>query len=133
MPSSLVILLHGVGSRGADLAQLANLWTEQLPDTAFAAPDAHFAFDQGGFGRQWFSVRGVTAANRPARVADARAAFDATVTAAIAEAGLAGRPERIAFVGFSQGAIMALDALASGRWPLGAVVAFAGRLAAPRR
>lgn len=131
MPSSLVILLHGVGSRGADLAPLADLWRDSLSDTAFAAPDAPFAFDQGATGRQWFSVRGVTESNRPARVTDARAAFDATVATAIAEAGLAGRPERVAFVGFSQGAIMALDALASGRWPLDAVVALAGRLAAP--
>ena len=34
-------------------------------------------------------------------------------------------------VGFSQGAIMALDLLVSGRWPVAGVVAFSGRLATP--
>lgn len=43
--------------------------------------------------------------------------------------GLTGQPERVALAGFSQGAIMALDALASGRWPVAGVVAFCGRLA----
>ena len=37
---------------------------------------------------------------------------------------------RIAFVGVSQGAIVALDAVASGRWKVGARVSFAGLLAA---
>ncbi|WP_246617936.1 hypothetical protein [Rhizobium populisoli] len=36
--------------------------------------------------------------------------------------------DRIAFVSVSQGAIVALDAVASGRWNLGALVAFAGLL-----
>jgi phospholipase/carboxylesterase len=73
----------------------------------------------------------VTEADRPQRVADAREAFDQTIRAIIETHGLAGRLERVALVGFSQGSIMALDAVASGRWPVGAVVAFSGRLASP--
>jgi phospholipase/carboxylesterase len=37
---------------------------------------------------------------------------------------------KVALVGFSQGAIVALDAAVSGRWPVAAVIAFSGRLAA---
>lgn len=129
MKDSLVIFLHGVGSTGADLAPLAQLWADALPHAAFAAPDAPFAFDGGGAGRQWFSVSGVTEANRPGRVQAARAAFDALVTELAARHGLTGRPDRLAFVGFSQGSIMALDAVASGRWNVAAVAAFSGRLA----
>jgi phospholipase/carboxylesterase len=33
------------------------------------------------------------------------------------------------FVGVSQGAIVALDAVASGRWKVGALIAFSGLLA----
>jgi len=36
--------------------------------------------------------------------------------------------DRIAFVGVSQGAIVALDAVGSGRWRIGALVSFAGLL-----
>lgn len=129
MDKSLVILLHGVGSRGRDLLPLAELWRGHLPGTAFVAPDAPHPFEQGGAGRQWFSVLGITPANRAARIAEARAGFDAALADAIEAHGLTNRLDRVALVGFSQGSIMALDALATGRWPVAAVVAFAGRLA----
>ncbi|WP_268967167.1 alpha/beta hydrolase [Ochrobactrum soli] len=128
---SLVIFLHGIGSRGADLASLGTFWADSLPGTVFAAPDAPFAFDQGGSGHQWFSVSGVTPANRPQRIVEARAPFDETLTRIISEHGFADKLDRVALVGFSQGAIMSLDALVSGRWPIAAVVAFSGRLASP--
>ncbi|NPD14978.1 prolyl oligopeptidase family serine peptidase [Xinfangfangia sp. D13-10-4-6] len=131
MSRSLVIFLHGVGSRGADLAPLGDAWRALLPSTDFAAPDGPFAFDHSGSGRQWFSVKGVTEANRPGRILAARDAFDHTIAGIVAAHGLTGQPDRVALVGFSQGSIMALDALASGRWPVAAVVAFAGRLASP--
>jgi len=130
MSKSLVIMLHGVGSCGDDLAPLGQLWRDELPDTAFAAPDAPFAFEHGA-GHQWFSIAGVTENNRPARVVDARAAFDATLSRLMAANGLTDCPQRVVLVGFSQGSIMALDAVASGRWPLAAVVAFSGRLSSP--
>ena len=130
VPDSLVILLHGVGAFGYDLAPLGEAWRTALPRTAFAAPDAPSAFDQGQ-GRQWFSIKAVTPANRPERVAAARPAFDAVLTSIIADHGFGGRLDRVALVGFSQGAIMALDALASGRWPAPGIVGLSGRLATP--
>ena len=48
---------------------------------------------------------------------------------AIAAYGFADRLHQVALLGFSQGAIMALDAVASGRWRLGAVAALSGRYA----
>ncbi|MBW6421153.1 dienelactone hydrolase family protein [Rhizobium sp. XQZ8] len=126
----LVILLHGVGSNGESLASLGKRLATALPSAFFAAPDGPEP-SATGQGRQWFSVVGVTAENRPARIAAARPGFDATVSAIIEENGFVGRLDRVAFVGFSQGTIMSLDAIASGRWPVGAVVGFSGRLSAP--
>jgi phospholipase/carboxylesterase len=126
---SLVIFLHGVGANGADLAPLADTLLPFLPASVFASPDGPERFDGGGSGRQWFSVAGVTQANRSDRVQHARAAFDRVVSSEIEKHGFAGRLDRIAFFGFSQGAIMALDAVATGRWPLRAAVAASGRLA----
>ncbi|MPT47959.1 MAG: phospholipase [Sphingobium sp.] len=131
MSDALVIFLHGVGSRGADFSGLGELWQEALPDAQFVAPDAPQPFDFGGNGRQWFSVSGVTEINRPERVREARAAFNRVIAGVITEYGFADRLDRVALVGFSQGSIMALDAVVSGRWPVGAVVAFSGRLASP--
>jgi phospholipase/carboxylesterase len=126
---SLIIFLHGVGALGADLAPLAEPLSAFLPSTAFAAPDAPERFNGGGPARQWFSIAGITPDNRQQRVEQAREAFDRVVSAAIAEHGFAGRLDRVALFGFSQGAIMALDAIASGRWSVAAVVAASGRLA----
>ncbi|WP_273727614.1 alpha/beta hydrolase [Brucella gallinifaecis] len=129
---SLIIFLHGVGGRGDDLAPLGEYWSQALPATVFAAPDAPFPFDQGGSGRQWFSISGVTPENRAQRIVDARQAFDKTLQTIMTAKGFSDKPHRVALVGFSQGAIMSLDALVTGRWSLGAVVAFSGRLASPK-
>lgn len=128
MAKALVIFLHGVGSNGDDLAPIGRHWATLLPDVVFAAPNAPERFP-AGFGWQWFSLADVTPENRPGRVRAARAAFDATLSEIVAQHGFADRWQDVVLVGFSQGSIMALDALASGRYPLAGVVAFSGRLA----
>ena len=124
----LVIGLHGVGASGRDLEGLARVWAPSLPGTRFAFPDAP---EPCGMGRQWFSISGVTEENRGGRIRDARPGLDATLSRVIEEHGFAGRLERVALVGFSQGTIMALDGVVTGRWPVGAIVGFSGRLASP--
>lgn len=127
MAKALVIFLHGVGSNGDDLAVLGQHWASLLPDVAFASPNAPFPFEHA-MGYQWFSLTGITTENRPARVRDARAAFDDTLQQLMAQHDMADAWDKVILVGFSQGSIMALDALASGRYPLAGVVAFSGRL-----
>lgn len=127
MAKALVIFLHGVGSNGDDLAVLGQHWASLLPDVAFASPNAPYPFEHA-MGYQWFSLTGITPENRPARVRQARAAFDETLQQLMAQHGMADAWDKVILVGFSQGSIMALDALASGRYPLAGVVAFSGRL-----
>jgi phospholipase/carboxylesterase len=127
---ALIILLHGVGSNGLNMMALAEAWRASLPGTVFAAPDGPFAFEHGP-GRQWFSIAGVTDQNRPQRIAAARSAFDQVIRAQLEQHGFEDRLDRVAFVGFSQGSMMLLDAVVSGRWPVAAGVAFSGRLASP--
>lgn len=128
MDRGLVILLHGVGSNGANMAALGRALAPALPGFVFESPDA-----PGGSGprREWFSVTGVTEANRPERVVAARPGFDAVIANLIERHGFSNALDRVVLLGFSQGSIMALDALACGRWPVGAIVAFSGRLASP--
>ncbi|WP_448950760.1 alpha/beta hydrolase [Labrys neptuniae] len=130
MPDRLVILLHGVAAFGYDLDPLAAVLRRALPGAAVIAPDAPFAYQQGP-GRQWYSLEDVTPENRAARIAAARPAFDDLISTVIAGQGLSDRLERVALVGFSQGATMAFDACASGRWPLRALTLLSGRFVTP--
>lgn len=127
MAKALVIFLHGVGSNGDDLAGLGQHWASLLPDVVFASPNAPYPFEHA-MGYQWFSLTGINPQNRPARVREARAAFDETVQQLMVQHDMAGAWDKVILVGFSQGSIMALDALAQGRYPLAGVVAFSGRL-----
>lgn len=131
--SQLVILLHGVGTDGTDLSGLIPVFSHALPDAAFVAPNAPFpsdlAADTDRTGRQWFSLNDLT----PARVeAGARAAaglLDAFIAAEAARHALP--PERVALVGFSQGAMMALHCAFRHAPGPGAVLAYAGVLLGP--
>ena len=127
---ALVILLHGVGSDGRDMMGLAEAWRSTLPGVVFAAPDGPFAFGHGP-GRQWFSIAGVTDQNRPERIAAARPEFDRVLHSHLKQHGFEERLDRVILVGFSQGSMMLLDAVVTGRWRVAAGVAFSGRLASP--
>lgn len=122
--SQLVILLHAIGASGAQLQPLATAWKPQLCHAHFATPSAPFSNGHGG--HLWFKVDGLQL--DPGRIAQAREAFDRQIEEVSARAGFSSDLDRVVFVGVSQGAIIALDAVASGRWRIGAVVAFSGLL-----
>jgi phospholipase/carboxylesterase len=124
--TSLVIFLHGIGASGAQLMPLASSWRPSLPNTRFAAPDAPLHHWRG---HQWFSTDGNPL--DPARIQAAREAFDNLIKDIVHREGFENAQDRVAFVGVSQGAIVALDAVASGRWQIGALVAFSGLLPTP--
>ena len=123
MAEHLIIFLHGIGASGAQLMPLASSWRAGLPNTRFAAPDAPIHHWRG---HQWFSTEGNPL--DPVKVMAARKAFDELISDIVRREGFAEAHERVAFVGVSQGAIVALDAVASGRWKIGALVSFAGLL-----
>lgn len=79
---------------------------ELLPDGTFPF-DGGGTFDSGGNRRQWFSVSGVTEENRASRLAGAMPALHALVRHAQDRFKIL-QPDT-ALVGFSQGAIMALE------------------------
>lgn len=118
MTKKAVILLHGVGSNGRDLQPLAQFWQQQHPDVTFISINAPFPFDQGNGGYQWFSVTGVTEQSRSARIVAARADFDRTINDLLAEHDINLQTDKLMLAGFSQGAIMALDALVTQRFDL---------------
>ena len=126
----LVLLFHGFGATPDDLAPVARHVAASFPQAFIVSGAAPDPSDVGGpDGRQWFGAKGLTDENRPARVAAAMPAFEAAVKHWQHESGLG--VEATALVGFSQGAIMALESTQRpDAAPLaGRVIAIAGRFA----
>jgi phospholipase/carboxylesterase len=115
-----VILLHGRGAGPEDMLDLAEAL--ERPDLAFLAPQAP--------GRTWYpySFLAPLADNEPA-LSQALARVDATV-AGLGSKGFA--PERVALIGFSQGACLALEYAARHARRYGGVAALSGGLAGPK-
>lgn len=127
----LFLLFHGFGATAAAMAPLAARLAAEYPQAAVLgldAPDAAGGTAEAAdvaAGCQWFAAQGVTEANRPERVAAALPAFIASVRRLSAHFELPW--ERTALVGFSQGAIMALEAVQAEPQLAGRVLAFSGR------
>ncbi len=131
-PELLYLLFHGVGASAESMLPLAQRLIREYPKAAVLCVNAPDRFDavigeKDGqtSGRQWFSIRRVDEDNRPARVAAALPAFIATVRAMQQRFGV--RWERTALAGFSQGAVMALEAVQHEPMLAGRVLAFSGR------
>lgn len=124
----LVLLFHGVGATPQGLLPLAEALAAADPAAwvvSVRSPDP----SDFGIGWQWFSVRGVTEENRLDRVAVAMAGFVGTVRNWQKQSGVG--PHATTLVGFSQGAIMALEATQLPDTIAAHVVSIAGRFAQP--
>lgn len=124
----LVLVFHGVASTAAAMETLAQHAASALPQAMVVCVNAASPADFGR-GRQWFSIQGVTEANRQARIDEAIPAFadsirywqqQAKVTAA-----------ETLLIGFSQGSIMALESTQLDQPLANKIIAIAGRFALP--
>lgn len=127
-PQRLVLLTHGVGSVPQSMLGIGE-WFARRDDRAMVVSLASpLASDVSPAGLQWFSVRGVTEDNRQQRVDGAMPLFLEAVRHWQERSGVDASGTLVA--GFSQGAIMALEASKLPAAVAGTVVAIAGRYAA---
>jgi phospholipase/carboxylesterase len=131
----LVVFLHGYGADGNDLIELGKQWRTILPDAAFVSPHAPDRCTQSPSGRQWFPLSASSpddargAADRWKGVQYARPNIDAFLDAELLRLGL--DDSKLALVGFSQGAMMAIHVgLRRARAP-GAIIGLSGMLIGP--
>ena len=129
---SVIVLLHGYGSNGADLLGLADPLAEHLPDTLFVAPDAPEVCAGSPMGFQWFPIPWIDSSTEEeaergmlAAAEDLNAFLDALM---IDEDVL---PEQVVLFGFSQGTMMSLHVAPRREDEVAGVIGFSGRLLSP--
>ena len=130
--SQLVVFLHGYGADGNDLIELGRQWRALMPEASFVSPHASERSPAAPMGRQWFALTNPSPddpagdAERWKGAVKARGAIDAFLDAELERLGL--DDSKLALVGFSQGAMMALHVgLRRPRAPA-AILGFSGLL-----
>jgi phospholipase/carboxylesterase len=128
-PQQMFVLLHGVGANAQDMVGVGRHLHDAFEQSLILIPDGFEEFDAAptAAGRQWFSIKDVTDFNRVDRahaalprlvqwIRDQQTAHDIA-------------PNSTALLGFSQGAIMALEAISAHDGLASRVLAFSGRYA----
>lgn len=142
-PQSAVVLLHGFGAPGTDLVGLAEALGEIVPalaaTTTFVFPEAPLSLEELGLpgGRAWWPLnlarlQSQLASGRfedvrrekPPGLHATRAAVHEVLIQLSEVTGVA--PGRIVLGGFSQGAMVAMDAATSTDQPLGGLALLSG-------
>ena len=129
-PEQLILMFHGMGGAPENLLPLGRRLASAFPASTvvcIAAPNVSGTMG----GREWFSAAGVTEENRLARVAAAMPAYLAEIRAWQKAADVT--PAVTALVGFSQGAIMALESTQQAVPVSAHIVEIAGRFASGPR
>jgi phospholipase/carboxylesterase len=120
-PSSLIILLHGWGADGNDLADLAYPISVRFPGAAFFVPNGPSPCKMNPTGREWFDID--DRVNGPVAAAPV---IDVAKAAALAALNLPA--SALALIGFSQGGMMSLHCGLRHAAPPAAIVSFSGAL-----
>ena len=127
----LVILFHGYGSNGQDLAGLAQAWAPDFPDVAWASPNAPEQVPGYPQGYQWFPISRLDPALMEQGARSAHASAEHFIASEIKRWSLSDRD--VVLVGFSQGTMMALHAGMRRETAPAGILGFSGALAGPER
>ena len=126
LAKQLILLFHGVGDNPVAMGEIGSWFAPHFPEALVVsiggpAPSGPYQ------GREWFSVAGVTEENRQARVDAIIPTFVQVVRDWQKDSGVPANAT--ALIGFSQGAIMALEGVKAQSELASRVVAFNGRYA----
>lgn len=125
-----MLLLHGLGSNGADMIALAPMWQPLMPDALFLAPNAPQRCPYAPGGYQWWPLTAFDPAALAAGTALAAPAIDTFIDRKLAQYELSDAD--LALVGFSQGTMMALHVGLRRAAPVAAIVGYSGMLTGGR-
>ncbi len=124
-PDSIVVFLHGYGSNGEDLLSLGHVWGALLPHTVFVAPDGIKPHPEVPGGHQWFGLQDWDVHRLVKDMHAITPELNRYLDGLLKQYDLA--PDRLALVGFSQGAMLSMH-IALHRPKCAGVVAYSGAL-----
>ena len=128
-PQYLMVMLHGLGSSGDDLIQLASFFQKTFPEMYFYSPDGIEQYDLSGFGYQWFSLKNRDPHILRSIMNDAQSKIKKMIDDKLEELGL--QYQNLILLGFSQGTMMSLYLALSGMIVPKCLVGFSGMLVMP--
>lgn len=113
-PDSLVVIIHGYGADGENLLPLGKVWSSLLPNTVFVAPHGPVICEVNPYGKQWFSLKDWAPAQNLEKfqtqilkeIQSITPTFQKYLDDLLKQYDIP--PEKLALVGFSQGATLAL-------------------------
>jgi phospholipase/carboxylesterase len=121
----IIITFHGYGATGDDFLEVGEiLFTKRFEDTVFLFPDAIYECDIG-FGRQWFALEKTSYKHLQRSLEEASPIVFQYIQAVEDEYNC----KDINLIGFSQGAMIALDMIHYCR-NISKIVAYAGAIVA---
>lgn len=125
-PGQLILLYHSLGSDAYSMAPVGRTLAAAFHGALIASVAAPLA-SEAGSGAQWISLKGISEGNRIARIAAELPYVIDNVRAWQRESGL-GSAETI-LLGFSQGAMVSLEAVKAAPGLAGHIVSINGRFA----
>jgi phospholipase/carboxylesterase len=127
---NLMVMLHGYGSNGDDLASLSPFFEPILHNTEFYSPDGIEECELGIYGFQWFSLydRSDTAISKELEQKSEQ--VREMIKNKAESYGLTERD--VILLGFSQGTMLSLYLSLSSHVAYKAVIGFSGRLFVPK-
>ena len=127
-PKQLVLMLHGYGSNGENLIDLASYFTDFLPDAYFISPNAPHKFEMSNLagGYQWFGLTSRDEDFMYTGIKQAAVILNDYIDEQLARFSLS--EENLILLGFSQGAMMSMHVAPRRNNKIAGVVAFSGAL-----
>lgn len=127
----MVMFLHGYGANGADLLSIGKEWAPVLPEAVFLSPNAPERCEQWSAGYQWFPIRAADGIvtkelERAAAIQKPAASLNAYIDGQLKEWNV--DESRLAVVGFSQGAMMAMYVMPRRNKACAGVIGYSGML-----
>tara|TARA_A100000164_G_C21611271_1_gene632234 strand:- start:22 stop:675 length:654 start_codon:yes stop_codon:yes gene_type:complete len=125
-PDNAVILCHGYGGDGKDIAILANYWKNYLPKTVFVCPDAPERCAVSPTGFQWFDLMDQTNDEILTKSLVAEIKLNKLIDEVKAEYNIIA--DKIILCGFSQGCMISLQTGLKREDKINSIIGYSGKI-----